>query len=272
MSDPVSIQSQLRREIDYSIEIWKTILLDEIGEDIEYVYSKGSCIKNWDSPIDYVPFVSDVDIHAYLVTDEKARDVESDLGLAFKVSSRYKREFSEAHPDALHLPRIQFLVLNEFSKSHLYCPPKPSQVRTIIGTVPKKRLPLPEDIRKVDRTNLQSERKFLETLPMGIIDRVDLELWTMLRRFSFRVSPAPVRVITQSHRDPVEVWNWNRTKISEYLKEHGMQLIAEEYTKFYELGWKLFRANFEGIELYHEIFSTGTRLLSSCIACVEDVQ
>ncbi|MBD3406567.1 MAG: hypothetical protein GF411_10675 [Candidatus Lokiarchaeota archaeon] len=270
MSDPTSLQKQIREEVYASIDLWKDIIVDELGDKIEFMFSKGSCTKKWDSIIDYVPLVSDVDIHMYMKTYEDAKQVESDLSLAMKVSSKYAKEFSDAYPDALHLPRIQFLVLNEFANHPLYCPPKPEQVHQMVGKCPRKRQPLPDKIREIDKTNTLEEASFLQKLPNMIIDRTGLELWTLLRRFTYRISPAPVRVITQTHKDPAEVWTWNRTKIVEYLIENDMQVIAKEYSRFYELGWELFQNNFEGMERYHEMFSAGTRVLSYSIACMTD--
>ena len=45
-------------------------LLDEIPpEEIRGIYLMGSGQKEWDSPIDYVPEISDVDIHIQFYSD-----------------------------------------------------------------------------------------------------------------------------------------------------------------------------------------------------------
>ncbi|MHA2065893.1 MAG: hypothetical protein ACXABY_16100, partial [Candidatus Thorarchaeota archaeon] len=62
MTDFALLHKKARHDIRMCLQAWIEILHDELGERIDYVYSKGSSMKNWDSPIDYVPVLSDVDI------------------------------------------------------------------------------------------------------------------------------------------------------------------------------------------------------------------
>ena len=65
-----NIKSQLKEEIESSLTIWGDLLERFFGDNLAYVYAKGSAIKKWDSSIDYVPVISDIDIH-YGVHDKK---------------------------------------------------------------------------------------------------------------------------------------------------------------------------------------------------------
>lgn len=38
-------------------------LVDRFGDRISHIWVKGSAQKRWDGPVDYVPELSDVDIH-----------------------------------------------------------------------------------------------------------------------------------------------------------------------------------------------------------------
>ena len=50
----------MRREVDACIDIWTEVLEERYPIGIKYAYEKGSCVKRWNSPIDYVPLLSDV--------------------------------------------------------------------------------------------------------------------------------------------------------------------------------------------------------------------
>jgi len=54
----------LKTEAFFMAEAFTEVLLEEIPDpDIVGIYCKGSVLKDWDSPLDYVPELSDVDIH-----------------------------------------------------------------------------------------------------------------------------------------------------------------------------------------------------------------
>ena len=77
------MKNQIRLEVNTALEIWKDVLLDEFGNNLHYVYSKGSAVKNWDTEIDYVPMVSDLDVHFtlhdYSHDDDLVKAVASSL-------------------------------------------------------------------------------------------------------------------------------------------------------------------------------------------------
>ena len=49
-----------RADIEHAILAWTEALRETLGERLSYVYAKGSAVKRWDSPIDYVPILSDL--------------------------------------------------------------------------------------------------------------------------------------------------------------------------------------------------------------------
>ena len=56
---------KLRHEINHMADSFVEVLLDDIpSQEIRGIYLKGSAQKEWDSPVDYVPEISDVDIHS----------------------------------------------------------------------------------------------------------------------------------------------------------------------------------------------------------------
>ena len=57
----------LRADVEAMAEAWRTVLLEELGAAaIDGLYLKGSAAKRWDSLVDYVPELSDVDLHVRL--------------------------------------------------------------------------------------------------------------------------------------------------------------------------------------------------------------
>ena len=82
---------------------------------------------------------------------------------------------------------------------------------------------------------------------------------------SWRISPAPVRILTQSHPDPIEVWSWNRTTIHRELMKEGYDTIATYYHGFYESGWKLFLSEFKGLSDFRAVASNGYYVLNECM-------
>ena len=75
-------RDQLRAESRCLAECVRDQLLALIPEDeIRGIYLTGSTVKAWDSPLDYVPEVSDVDIHVSFRNDSAWReDLDTVLG------------------------------------------------------------------------------------------------------------------------------------------------------------------------------------------------
>ena len=60
----------LKKEIKYMLDSFVEALLEIIPKkDIAGIYFKGSAIKEWASPLDYVPEISDIDIHLLFSDD-----------------------------------------------------------------------------------------------------------------------------------------------------------------------------------------------------------
>ena len=77
--DPV----RLRHEVSCMTEAIVETLLDRIPNDeIRAIYLKGSANKRWDTPIDYVPEASDLDLHLWFHDDGVERTLYGDLDQA----------------------------------------------------------------------------------------------------------------------------------------------------------------------------------------------
>ena len=140
MVDYLELQKRARAEINSALEIWTAILQETFGERIRYAYTKGSAIKSWDSIIDYVPEISDVDLHFRFTTLEDMIFSEDPFSQAMEISFEYERRFLEEQPNALHMPRSQLLLVDLLMENVDYVPPRMSDIRVMIGT--PKQIPL----------------------------------------------------------------------------------------------------------------------------------
>ena len=265
MTDFALLHKQARHDIRMCLQAWIEILRDELGERIDYVYTKGSSIKNWDSAIDYVPVLSDVDIHIILKDDDDLFSGNDErFEAAMRFSKRFEDRFYELDPDPLHFPRSQLIHINEFQKKKWFVIPKPKHVRPLIGKPKPAKLPSENTIREIDLQNLLELQEYLHEIPMSAVDRAGFDFWSMIRRMLWRVSPTPVRLITQTHDEPSDVWNWNRTAICVQLRKIGLDDIERFYRGFYLAGWNLFISGFTNRDDYRDVVLNGYRLLKGC--------
>jgi hypothetical protein len=245
MSDPYPLE-KARLEVDSCIRIWRTILEEHFGDRIVYAYVKGSTTKRWDSPIDYVPVLSDVDIH-FKLKDDRPLFCEgaAQLSEALAISAEYEERFLGENPAPLHIPRAQVMVLNRHLSDPDFilpsCIPEQNVLMGRIGPWPAKR---PDEVRAADLRNLSRVQEVLAPIPGRVMDRVGIDLVTLIRSLCYEVSPAPVRLLSQLEEDPYRVWELNRTAVCGELKRRGFTDLAERYSGYYLTGWDVFRSGF----------------------------
>ncbi|MHA1908718.1 MAG: hypothetical protein ACW98Y_15570 [Candidatus Thorarchaeota archaeon] len=264
MTDYVKLHERAREDVNACIEVWKEIFSAE-DREIEYAYAKGSATKNWDSPIDYVPEISDVDIHVFTTNDEGLFHPPNDFNDAMQISERYETRFHEIKQDALHMPRSQIMRIDRLKELPNYCPPRINDVQILFGEPKQEELPEIDTIRRNDITNLLGLEEYIEPIPRQVFDRAGHDLWYLIRSMTWRVSPSPVRILSQSHEDPIDLWSWNRTRIEQELRNRGLGQIADSYRGFYMSGWDLFLSDFKGLSAYRDVVNHGYNLLRQCI-------
>ena len=269
--DYVSMMSAAKNDICYAIKSWKTVLTSILKENLIYAYAKGSALKKWETEIDYVPILSDLDIHVKLKQGNEILNGHTNpLEKSIELNSLYQMDYERSNPNIFHYPRPQVMVINKLETSVSYIPPLLSDVHLIYGT-PKS---LGDDkydsevLRELDYNNLIKEKEPLDVLPERLIDRSGLDFWTLLRSISWKVSPIPVRMLTQITDEdytPVEAWRWNRTTIESYLLKTGFTTIASNYREYYLTGWELYLDGFKSEELYRKIIKLGYSVIRDCI-------
>ncbi|MFX0063912.1 MAG: hypothetical protein ACFFC7_17215 [Candidatus Hermodarchaeota archaeon] len=272
MSDFSKLLQKAKSDVRYCLEIWTELLEDLLADRIKYVFAKGSSMKQWETPIDYVPILSDVDIHIMLNDGAPLlKNSESAFPTAINISQKYEKLFFSRNPNNLHMPRVQIVLLNKLVEEPIYVPPRLNDVWSLIGEPEMKQAVPIEKIRQIDLTRLLEDEPFLNILPGNIFDRVGLDFWVIIRRMNWRVSPAPIRLLTQLiNEHPQEVWSWNRTKIVSKLEEQGFSNISHSYTQFYIKGWQLFNSHFTDNSIFREIIMNGYGVLRDCLEAVRE--
>lgn len=233
---------RLRLETRAMADAWVEVLTDRLGSRVRAIHWKGSALKAWDSPIDYVPGLSDVDIHLLLAdkADEAALDA---VDVALEVNAAVLEDFRRRVPDPLHVPKPQLVIANRLDREPGILPSPATTVTTLYGERYEDR-PLSEEeqatSRRRDRDELLAPQAFIEALPLRIIDRPGPYLEPLLNELNWRVSPVAPRVVDLMGAPYVEAWSMNRTSLVAALHQQGFDPLAEAYRAYYEAGWRRF--------------------------------
>ncbi len=103
----------LRSEVESMLAAFVEALFEAIPEaEIDGIYAKGSAFREWDSPLDYVPELSDVDIH---VLFKDAAAVKRHLGTlqqALSIQASVEALYFARVPVPVHVPRPQLMIAN----------------------------------------------------------------------------------------------------------------------------------------------------------------
>ena len=188
--------ARLRGEIDAMVDSFLEVLLSELPEEtIRGIYLKGSGHKEWDSPIDYVPEVSDVDIHVQFHDDDDWRMHLGALDQALRINREVERAYLSRIADPLHLPRPQLIVVNRMEQQIEVVPSPRATVRTLYGEeYPLADYSDPDAIRRIECDRLQADVAYLaDDYPLHIIDRFGKYVAEGLRALAWRVSPVGPR-------------------------------------------------------------------------------
>jgi len=249
-------------------DAWVEVLTTRLGAAVTAIYFKGSARKPWDSPIDYVPALSDVDLHVRLASDadvEALDDIEVALDLAEAVRHTYRARV----PAPLHTPKPQLNLLNALERDPTYAPSPAATVATLHGT-PYEAHALDEArrlaYREQDRAALLRHVEFARELPLRVIDRPGDLLRRIVDELTWRISPIAPRVLSMLGVPFEEAWALNRTHLVAALEERGHTDLARAYAGFYRAGWDLFlegtegRAGIEAVRSAVETITLGARL------------
>lgn len=256
----------LRREVDAMRDAFVTALFEAVPPSaLSGIYAKGSAQKPWDSPLDYVPELSDVDIHILFVEDAEVRrylgTVEGALGIQARIESLYR----SAVAAPIHVPRLQVIVANVLWRQPDYVPSPEHTVTILHGTAPPHSVQSADVIRRIDATLLLEHEPYLAEVPFNIVDMPDKHIWPLLRGLTWRVSPIAPRVLSLYGIPFEEAWGENRTRAVTRLRSAGEDGLAVTLTEYYLNGWQYFLSGFTATDAARAAVLAGTQALSRAI-------
>ena len=248
---------EARKDIDTAITVWKELLREL--DTVEFAYVKGSAIKEWETEVDYVPLLSDLDIHIG-TTDNQPLFPKTRQGFlhSLEASRFYEERLNELRPDHLHIPRIQIVLLQQGHE--LFYPEKSEELNQLMGIIPRREEESEQSCQIRDLEVLLELKELLERQPERMIDRIGLEYYRIIRSLCYIVSPTPVRVLSQ-YIDSKKAWRLNRTKLIQELEAKGLDQLASVYRDYYHIGWEAFEAGFNNNEIMRQLIQSAYDVL-----------
>ncbi|MDC0667890.1 hypothetical protein [Nannocystis radixulma] len=243
---PYPDPARVRAEVDGMTSAYVAALLERVPRDaIVGLYAKGSAAKPWDAPLDYVPELSDVDLHVLVHDPARLEAGIGGLRGALELQARAEALYFEQFPDPIHVPRPQLLSLNALKQQSFYVPSVASTVRVLIGEpYPTATTRDAADIRRLDAAALLEHEQYLARLPWAVVDMPTKFLWVRLRDLSWRVSPTGSRALSALGVPYAEAWGGNRSGIVRHLEALGEEALAAAYAAFYTSAWDFFLSGY----------------------------
>ncbi len=235
--------ARLGRDIELMVAAIKAAVVATFGaEAVVGLYFKGSAQKPWHSLVDYVPGLSDVDMHLRLTPAEAPRFDQ--MPTALQLSAAIDHEFQlladeTADGEFFHVPRPQITLLNALeAEGGVFASPA-SIVETIYG-VPYEGADYTglEAVRVQDRASLIANAEAAQAIAGALADRNGEYLWDLLRRVSWRLSPTASRALSVAGLDPQFAWTQPRTLLIAALRDAGLAAIADPYEAWFVAAWE----------------------------------
>src|SRR5579884_4565920 len=260
--------TRLRTEVEAAADALIAALCNLVPmSEIAGLYVKGSSVKSWDSPLDYVPSLSDVDVHVLYASSETHgryfNSLDQAAGLSRSIETRYHRTVAEP----MHITRVQLVVANDLYRQPDFIPSPAKTVRVRHG-LPYPEAPVAaqdlERSRDTSRKRLRSEAtgQRLGTLPGKVADEFGPHLRRQMRELSWRVAPTGPRVLEVLGVPFQTAWSSNRTKLCRLLVENGESDLASAYASFYLNGWRYYLTGDQNGEPARQAILAASRVLT----------
>ena len=240
-------------------------LLEQCPEsEIRGIYLKGSACKPWDSPLDYVPEISDVDVHVWFHDDLSWSKHLGTVSKALELQRGIEVRYSTRFPSPLHEPRPQLIVMNKMMAEleHFVHSPQ-STVSVLFGEhVPASNYSNVDAIRRYDAASLVEQDKWVDSMPLHLVDKPGRYVREGVRQLTFRVSPVCSRVLHISGVDTETSWSVNRTTGSSMLRDRGLVELADAYVTYYMSAWRFFLSGFADTDAGRSAIEAGGQVLA----------
>jgi len=241
--DPDVLKEEIRNMCDAFVHV----LVETVPEEqIAGIYHKGSTQKAWDSPLDYVPEISDLDIHLLFADDAGVTTHLSTPERALAIQEKVEQWFLHRLPDPYHIPRVQLMVLNELLKEPDFCASPRGTITVLFGaTYPYPARTDEGTIRLTDCKYLLEQEHYLREYPQHAVDKYATYLLQSLRTMVWHVSPTAPRVLSILGVPFERAWGTNRTTMVTLLEQQGQRELARDYVHFYINAWEYFLSHYE---------------------------
>lgn len=232
-------KQDLKKDIEIMVSCFKDVLFrHEKRTNVSGIYFKGSASKRWDSIIDYVPGISDIDIHFLLKNPKKLRKISIDE--AFRFSSELRILYKKRNRNPVHTPIVQMNLLNDLMEKDFYSPTPKSAVKVIYGKeYPDKKIILKKELAKSKKKIIDDADALAGKLPMKVIDKTN-GYTKYLQDLAWKISPSVPNYLFLKLRNYEMVWSMNRTEIANTLMNMGENELADNYVKFYTDAWSYY--------------------------------
>lgn len=237
-------------------------LLDRFGSGILGLWFKGSAQKPWDTPIDYVPELSDVDIHFRV--DEPTLGQLADLDTALSLHADIGARFAAVCPAPLHVPRPQLVSAAEVERMPRFLPAPIGTVQTLHGPVPAGPIDLDQAaVRRTDAASVlaSADSQVLAKAIADLLERPGHHLFALVRSLSWRVAPLGPRILSVLGVDYDRAWSANRTTVVHRLCDLGQTRLAGHIVDFYEAAWDAYLSGWADGDAGRVVFASAVRAL-----------
>ena len=260
---------RLRREVSAMTEAIVETLLDRIPNDeIRAIYLKGSAKKRWDTPIDYVPEASDLDLHLWFHDDDGERTHIGRLDQALTIQQDIEAGYRARRPNPIHTPRPQIMIMNSMMRRPGYMHSPLATVKVLYGeSYPAADYAAVDEIKRYKCHDLLASADILDRYPYRVFDRPDKYLAELFRDLSYRVSPVGPIVLHLAGLDPMTAWSMNRTHVTRALEDIGECDLAESYVDYFLARWRWFLSDSEDLDAVRD----AVRVAIEVLECSESV-
>lgn len=258
----------LRAEVEAMVASVVEVLRARIAPgNLAGLYFKGSAAKQWASPVDYVPEISDLDIHALFTDDGVADRWPPDIGEALTIQAEVEAAYDRRVPRPIHTPRPQFVILNHLLAEPDYSPSPPGTVRTLLGPPYPQVQSDERREREFAAQQLRFEAPLLPRLVRSVMDKPGKYAWLALRELVWRVSPAAPRALVLLGVPAAEAWSLSRSGVIPALEVAGQAELAADYRRVYLASWDYFLSGYrdpaaarDAVAAAHAVLARGAAL------------
>lgn len=238
-------------------------LLDICAGAVTAIWFTGSAQKRWDSPLDYVPELSDVDVHVRWTDPERWTDA-IDLGRGLALHAQIESRYAAAIAEPLHMPRVQLVAVHEVEQIPSYLGVPEGMADSLYGPPPKAAAAADQVIAsRLDAASLVSmaDPLMLATEPSRFVELPGWHLFGALRNLNWRVSPVGPRVLSALGTKYAVAWSANRSATVRMLRDLGELELATTYSGYYEQAWSFYLSGWRDTDAGRNAFAHAIRTI-----------